>query len=188
MSRIIIGGVLGGLVLFVWGAIAHLPPVGTAGERSLSPQEGDAVLGGMRGSMKERALYVLPGMEEKQAWLAKFEAGPAAVVAYNPHPAEQAFAGSPFASWMLIELVADLIAGIMGAVIAANLSSALRFWPRVLVLASIGLIATVDIDVSYWNWFAFPTNYLLAQFVDHGGGWLMAGLVLARIKPAAPPR
>jgi hypothetical protein len=30
-------------------------------------------------------------------------------------------------------------------------------------------------------WYAFPTSYLLAQFVDHGGGWFIAGLVLARV-------
>lgn len=182
MKRIIVGGLIGGLALFLWSWIAHLPPVGTAGERSVSPREGDAVLKSLRVSMKERALYVLPGMDGKEAWLTRYMAGPAAIVAYNPHPAEQAFAGSPFASWMLIELLGAVAAGLLGAVVAASLSGKAGYWPRVLVVASIGLIATIDVDVSYWNWYAFPTSYLLAQFVDHGGGWFMAGLILARIE------
>ena len=73
------------------------------------------------------------------------------------------------------------IIGLVGALIAANLSSALGYWPRVLLLAAIGALATIDIDASYWNWYAFPTPFLLAQFLDHVGGWFLAGLVLARI-------
>jgi hypothetical protein len=189
MKQIMLGGILGGLVLFSWSFIAHLPPIGTAGERSVSPEQGDAILAIMRGSMKERAIYMLPGMahgrpatpEEQRAWMTKFEAGPAAVVAYNPHPADQTIGSSHFLTFLLIELVTDIMAAFLGALIAASFASTLRYWPRVLLLAAIGLLATIDIDASYWNWFAFPTTYLLAQFVDHVGGWFVTGLVLARI-------
>jgi hypothetical protein len=192
MKKIILGGILGGLVLFTWSFIAHLPPIGTAGERAVSPEQGDAILGAMRGPLNERAIYLLPGMghgrqtpAEQQAWMAKFEAGPAAVVAFNPHPAEQTIGSSHFATWMLIELVTDIMAAFLGALIAAGLSSTLGYWPRVLLLTTIGLLATLDIDASYWNWFGFPTPFLLAQFVDHVGGWFVTGLVLARIcRPA----
>ncbi|HYM63032.1 MAG TPA: hypothetical protein VEZ11_19245 [Thermoanaerobaculia bacterium] len=188
MKKIMLGGLLGGLALFAWSFIAHLPPVGTAGEKTLTPEQGDVVLKIMHSSMKQRAIYILPGMNldrqtpaDKDAWLAKFEAGPAAVIAFNPHPAEQAFGGGPFATWMLIELVSDIAAAFLGAAIASGLSNSLGYWPRVLLLTAIGLLATIDIDVSYWNWFAFPTKYLLAQFVDHVGGWFVTGLVLARV-------
>jgi hypothetical protein len=95
MRKIIIRGVLGGLALFAWSFIAHLPPIGTAGERSVTPAEGDAILRIMNGPMHERAVYILPGFEAKHqdAWLKKLEVGPAAVVVYNPHPADQSVAG-----------------------------------------------------------------------------------------------
>jgi len=172
MKKILLGALLGGLALFVWSFLAHLPPIGTLGERVLPVAQEDDVLRTTRGAMLERAIYILPGVtEERKGSMAKFEAGPAAVIAYNPHPA-------PFATFFLTELACDFLAALFGAIIAANLSSALRYWPRVLVLTAIGLLATIDIDASYWNWYAFPTSYLLAQFVDHVGGWFVAGLVI----------
>jgi len=41
--------------------------------------------------------------------------------------------------------------------------------------------AGIVIDVSQWNWYSFPTMYMLAQLVDHTVGWFLAGLVLARV-------
>ena len=188
MKTIIPSGVLGGLALFVWSFIAHLPPIGTAGERTVLPEQGDVLLRTMTGVLRERAIYVLPGMgEDKQAWLARFEQGPAAIVAYNPRPAEQAVGGRPFATWILIELATAILSGLLGAIVATSLARTLGYWSRVLVLASIGLIATIDIDASYWNWFAFPTSFLFAQLVDHVGGWFVAGLVMAWITRADGP-
>jgi hypothetical protein len=182
MKRTLLAGLLGGLALFGWSFVAHLPPIGTAGERAVSPEQGDVVLNAMTSAMPDRAIYVLPGLEADQhTWLAKFERGPAAVVAYNPHPADQVLPGGPFVTWMLIEFVTALIDGLLGATLAARLAGTLGYWPRVFVVASVGLIATIDIDVSYWNWYAFPTSFLLAQFFDHVGGWFMAGLVMARM-------
>src|SRR5438094_5531791 len=101
MRKIIVGGLLGGITLFVWGYVAHLPPLGTAGERTLSARESDAVLGAMSRVMRERAVYILPPFSEG---IAKFAAGPAAVIAYNPHPTQH------MATWFGIELVADFAA------------------------------------------------------------------------------
>jgi hypothetical protein len=44
-----------------------------------------------------------------------------------------------------------------------------------------GLLGGLVLYVSQWNWYAFPTAYMLAQAVDHTVGWFLAGLVLARI-------
>ena len=193
MNRIILGGILGALVLFGWSAIAHMPPLGTAGLRMLPPAPEDSVIAALRGAMHERAIYILPGIdptrsqtpEEQQAWMVKFEAGPAAVVAYNPHPAERAHIGSAFATWFAIEFAGDIFVALLAALIASSFSRSLGYWPRVLLVAALGLIGTVDIDLSYWNWYAFPTPYFVAQLADHVGGWFLAGLVLARVcRPA----
>jgi hypothetical protein len=165
MRKVIIGGLLGGITLFVWSFIAHLPPLGTAGERALSAAPNDPLLS----AMHERAVYILLPKD-----------GPSAVIAYNPHPAHNA------ASWFGIELLADFAAAFLGAALAAGLSTSLGYWRRVLLLAAVGLIATIDIDVGYWNWYSFPTSYLAAQFVDHVGGWFVTGMVLARVTLTRP--
>ena len=187
MRKILLGGFLGGLVLFVWSAIAHMPPLGTAGERVVVASQERGVLEMLGNSMHERAIYVLPGIDpnstasEQQAWAARYARGPAAVVAFNPQPADRAWAGSSFATWFTVEFLSDMIVGFLGACIALGLSNAIGFWPRAMLIGSIGLAATIDIDVSYWNWYGFPTTYLLAQFFDHVVGWFLMGLVVSRI-------
>jgi hypothetical protein len=178
---------LAAVALFVWSMIAHLPPIGTAGERSLSGAGSDAALRALGAVMHERAVYILPGFDggsnDRDAWLAKFAAGPAAVVVYNPHPFEHVIAGKPFPTWLGFEFASDLAAALLASVIATKLSQHIGYWPRVAVFAMIGLIATIDVEVGYWNWYAFPAAYLLAQLVDHAGGWFLAGLVFARATP-----
>ena len=187
MKKFILGGTLGGLVLFVWSAIAHLPPIGTAGERIVASSKEPAVFKALSDAMTERALYMLPGLEmkrpaaERQAWSARYEQGPAAVVAFSPRPADRAWAGSSFATFFAVEFLSDMLVGLLGAAIGISLSSALGFWQRASLLAMVGLIATIDIDASYWNWYGFPTSFFLAQCVDHVGGWFFAGLLIAGV-------
>lgn len=167
MTKMLLGGLAGGLVLFAWSFLAHLPPLGTAGLKRLTPQQDAAVIASLGEAMKDRAVYPV--------WTGKFGTGPAAVIAYNPRP------GTGMPAFFLNELLASLVAALLGAAIALGLSTTLGYWPRVLLIALIGVIGTIDVDAGYWNWYSFPTTYLLAQFVDHAGGWFLAGLVLARI-------
>ena len=57
---------------------------------------------------------------------------------------------------------------------------------RVGVVALLGLVAWLSIEVSYWNGYGFPTAYELAQLVDQVGGFACAGCVLAKlVRPPA---
>ena len=192
MKRVIGGGILGGLVLFVWGAVAHMAlPLGTAGLRVIPPSQEAAVLAAMQGAMSERALYMFPGMdpsrettdEEQRAWMAKYAAGPAGIVAFNPHPAARVSgaAGWLFPSWFLTEFLGDILAALVAAFLVTHVPATAGYGKRVLLVGSLGLLMTLDIDLGYWNWYAFPTSYALAQLVDHTVGWSLVGLVLARI-------
>ncbi len=42
-----------------------------------------------------------------------------------------------------------------------------------------GMLATIAANVSYWNWYGFPTSYTLAALVDMVVGYALAGLVMA---------
>lgn len=178
-------GILGGIVMFLWGFLSHVVlPLGGVGLRSMPPSQEAAVVEAMRGAMSERALYFFPGMdmtrkptaEEEEAWKAKFRAGPAGIVAYDPRP------GEPMSPRQLgTELAANVLAVLLAAVLIMNVAGSAGYGRRVLLVAVIGLITTFDVDVSQWNWYGFPTNYLLAQLVDHVAGWLVAGLVVARV-------
>jgi uncharacterized membrane protein len=69
----------------------------------------------------------------------------------------------------------------MAAIVILHVPGSVGFLRRALLVALLGLLETFDIDVSQWNWYSFPTAYMLAQLVDHTMGWFLAGLVLARV-------
>ena len=38
---------------------------------------------------------------------------------------------------------------------------------RMLLSAALGFFAWMSIDVSYWNWYEFPSSYAMAQMIDY---------------------
>lgn len=58
--KLIAASVVGGVIVFVWSAIAHMAtPLGTAGVRVMANE--DAVVGAMKASLPESGLYIFPG-------------------------------------------------------------------------------------------------------------------------------
>lgn len=190
MRRIIVGGIVAGLVLFAWSFVAHdLLPSGTAGLRTIPPAQEEAVISSLRSGLNEHAIYLFPGFdlsgntnaEQQRGWKDRYEAGPAGVIVFNPHPAERVSADALFAQVFATELICDVLAGLLAAVLISQLPAGAGVLRRALFVGSLGLLMTLDVDVSYWNWYAFPVSYTLAQLVDHGVGYLLAGVVLARV-------
>ena len=189
-KRIVIGGVLGGVALFLWGAVSHMAtPLGSMGISTIPNEE--VVLGAMRSNLPGRGLYFFPGMdlsrtptaEEQRAWERKYEQGPAGILIYRPQGGpvmSAAQLGNELASNIALALVAAwLFAAASGGLTTAG--------SRILFVALIGLIGGLDIHVSYWNWYGFPTTYTLAGMLDGFIGFLVMGIVFhfAIRKPAA---
>lgn len=190
MKRVIAGGVLAGLVLFGWGWISHeILPLGEAGVRAVPATEEGAIVAAMRASLTERALYIFPAMDREEmkkpevrsAWLDRYLAGPSGIVAFDPHPGERTSSRTYMARVFGTELAGNLLAGLLGALLLASLPASVGFGRRVALAGALGLLATLEVELGYWNWFGFPTSYFLAQVADHTLGWILAGLVLAWI-------
>ena len=149
-----LGGLLAGLVLFGWSFVAHMPPVGTMGYAAVSAGQDAPALAALGSRMDRRAIYVLPRIdlaatpEQQRDWTVRYEAGPSAVVVFDPRPGSRALAGSVFAGQLILELAGAMLAGLLGAAIALNLPGALGYWRRVWLVTAIGLIATIDVDAS----------------------------------------
>ncbi len=184
MKRILLGGVLGGIAMFVWSAAAHmLLPVGEMGIKILPDEK--PVLDVLRSSIHESGFYFFPGMdmsrrateEEQKAWEAKYEAGPTGILICRPHGAK-AFAPSQ----MLTELASDIAAVLLAAFLLSRMAGG--FGMRVLSATLLGPIAWLAISASYWNWYGFPGMYVAGEAIDQTVGWLCAGLVVAAIVKA----
>ena len=79
-----------------------------------------------------------------------------------------------------IQFVGDVLV----MLIAAFLLSQARltgYGARLLFVALMGLIPTLQTDMPEWNWYGFPDAYFGAQFLVHLVGFVAGGLVLARL-------
>jgi hypothetical protein len=191
--KIILAGLVGGVVMFLWGFIAHMVlPLGEAGFKTLPHQ--DALLPAISAQLKEDGLYIFP-------WPESPPGTPMPVNEESRKKAEQLFQTAPHGLLLFhAPPAAMLTGGQLGTEFATNCASSLlaaalvsmtlgglgSFSRRVLFVATIGLIAGVAVNVPNWNWYGFPSSFTLAQIAEHVIGFGVAGLAIAAIiKPAA---
>src|SRR6185369_3094762 len=113
-KRVIIAGLAGGIVMFLWGAVSHmLLQLGDAGLSQLKAQE-EPVLTALRQNIKEPGLYFYPGLmtdhptqADQQAWMEKYRRGPTGLLLYNPSGSEPMTAKQ-----FVVQIAADLVMGL----------------------------------------------------------------------------
>jgi hypothetical protein len=185
MKRVLIGGVVGGLVVFIWGAVSHMAtPLGEMGIKEIPDEAG--VLTAIKERIKEPGLYFFPGIDrkktltdlEQKAWEEKIKTGPSGIMVVTPSGGE---AMSPR------QLITELASNILAALVASYLVSQVvgGYLKRVAFVALLGVFGWLSISVSYWNWYGFPTDFSIAALAEEAVGWLLAGLVIAAIAKRA---
>jgi hypothetical protein len=185
MVKVIVGAVVAGIVVFCWGAIAHMAlPIGTMGIRPI-PGE-DKVIAAIKDTIREPGFYFIPGRDmskpqsksEEEAYAAKVRQGPSGVMVIHPEGSESMSPGQ-----LLTELGSSVVAALVAALVLTHVRSG--YFGRVLVVTAMGLFGFLSILVSYWNWYGFPTDFTIGAVLDEVIGWFLAGLVLAAIiRPA----
>jgi hypothetical protein len=185
MKKVAIGALAGGVVMFIWGAFSHMVlPIGKMGLKSL-PSE-DAVMQALRSAIPEDGLYFFPGLdlskdptpEEQSAWESRYRSGPAGLLLFHPQ------GGAPLEpTQLLTELFSNVLAAAVAAFVASLLAAS--YGRRAMAIALLGLFAWLSISASHWNWYGFPGDFIFAEGVDQVVGWLLAGLVIARLVPPA---
>ena len=176
LLRIILAGIVGGIIVFAWGAISHMAlPVGEMGINNLP---GEATLmPAMKDSITQPGFYMFPGMPKNpteadtNAWMEKYKSGPAGVLIYRPVGGEVMSPkqlGTEFASNLAAALIAAFILSCVGR--GVGRSTAIGF--------GLGVFAWLSIDVSYWNWYGFPFEMIMGSLIDQGIGWMAAGVAM----------
>jgi len=179
MKKILFGALVGAVVLFVWSFVSHmLLPLGHIGIQQVSNE--DPILDAMRANIQQPGLYFLPGLHRSQyndeaarkGWAEKARRG-FAIVIYQ-------LSGEEMTSGQLAtEFVSNLFVALLAALLLSHIGGS--FLSRTLAVGIMGLIAGLDIYVSYWNWFKFPTDYTLAVMFDQFIGFLLMGAALTMI-------
>ena len=193
-TRIIVAGIVGGIVMFIWNFVAHdLLPLGEMGVR-LIPNE-DAVTSVLQTNLGDiSGFYVFPSggltpgatREQKGAAMKKAEeqmaAGAGGVLIYRP---KRIF---NFPKRLGIEFATEMLESLLAVFLLAQ-TGITGFGGKVGFVLTAGILAAITTNVPYANWYGFPKDFTLAQMIMMVVGFLLvgivAGLLLKRSDPAA---
>ena len=185
VKKVILGGVLGGLVMFLWGAISwmvmpwHDLTIATFAEES-------AVAETILMHAPQDGVYLLPNARQQDPRL-------------SPEEKAQALAGAkertrtgPFIFMSVARdgtdpddpmlFVRSLVIQILGATLITMLlvqTRGLRYWCRVGFVETAGIVVAIFATLPMWNWWQFPLPYTLVNFADFVIAAIFAGLVIA---------
>ena len=179
--RILIAGIIGGLLMFCWGAVAHMMlPIGEMGMKV--PTEQAAALTTLGTTTQGAGIYMYPSMpsedwqdEAKMKAFAESAKGqPYAFVVYQPggNPVNASMGPSLGKQW-----ASDTLSALVAAWVLAL--GAFGFGKRVIIAGAMGLFSWLTISVPYWNWYMFPTDFTFGNMLEQVVGWLIAGVGMA---------
>ncbi|HEU0209756.1 MAG TPA: hypothetical protein VFQ78_12355 [Candidatus Udaeobacter sp.] len=193
--RVLLACILGGIVMFIWTSMAHMAlPLGEAGIREI-PNE-SAVLSAMQSNIEDKTgLYIFPGpgagknasRQEKSEAMKhmseKIATNASGILMYHPP-------GRPFAlgKSLGIEFGTELLESILVVVLLAWAGIG-SFAGRVSFTIVAGILTAIGTNVSYWNWYGFPSSYtasyIFIQIVGFFCVGIVAGTILRKRSPAA---
>ena len=185
MSRKLLAGILGGLAFFVWSSLAHVVlPLGRTGFQEIPNEQ--VVISAMKTIMPNPGLYLFPGLglppdatgaQMRAAMPAreqKVASGPSGILIYFPAREVNLWRNLP------IELGTNILQVLLAVFLLAQ-TSLTSFGARWRFVTVVGILAAISNNVSYWNFYGFPTSYTLAYAFTIAMGFVFAGLVAAAI-------
>ncbi len=191
--KILLAGILGGIVMFIWTSIAHMVlPLGEAGISEIPNEK--TVLDAMQSNIGEKSgLYFFPGpgvgsnatrQEKNEAMkqeVAKMASGPSGLLIYNY---ARPFA---FGKSLTVEFATELIESILVVFLLAQTLIG-SFGGRVGFVFVAGILAAITTNVPYWNWYGFPCVYTASYMSIQIIGFFLVGIVAALVlRKSAPP-
>jgi len=185
-TRIILAGVLGAVAMFAWTAIAHMAlPIGEAGVENTTDDE--ALLSAMKSTVKNKeGLYIYPTMglppdathAQQSAAMEKYpeklEKNPSGIFLYHPAGSRPMNMGK----YLTIEFITELCEALLVVWLLAQ-TRLVSFGGRLAFVTAAGLMTAISTNVSYWNWYGFPTNYTAAYMFIQFVGFFLVGIVAA---------
>src|SRR5579862_67208 len=192
-KRILLGGILGGVAMFLWSSVAHMIlPLGQAGIKEIPNEQ--PVLSSMQAGLGQASgLYMFPGMgvgpdanrqqrnEAMRDYGQKLAANPSGLLIYHP-PGAPALTGGQLMTEFLTEFVEALLLAFLLAQTRAT-----TFGSRIGLAIVIALVGVITTNVPYWNWYGFPLSYTLPYAFTQIVGYTIAGIVAASfLKTQAP--
>lgn len=189
MKNILVGGIVGGIILYVWGFLAWtVLPLHNDSMRGVENE--DRVAETLTTTIGAQGIYLLPHMpepsddlsaEELQIAAEDFEKkhrqGPLVMIIYNPHGADPMMLSQKITGFILSVLSAMMVVWLLSRSTAMTAS----FIGRVSYCGVIGILISSCSHLMMWNWMGFPLDYTTAMVADTIISWLLAGAGIAAV-------
>ncbi len=185
MKKILLAGLAGGFVVFLWGFVSHmLLPVGQMGFTQMPVNS--PLLEAMKQNLEKDGLYAFPGLEvgrkqteaEDAVWAGKYKMGPNGLLLYHPVGADPI---SP--RRLFLQLATDIFGALLLAYllvgIAGSTGAQVPLAKMLRIAGAAGVFSWASIEIAYWNWYGFPAAFVLAELIDQVVGWSLATLAIA---------
>lgn len=185
-ARAFVAAILGGIAMFIWTSLAHMAlPLGEAGVSEIPHEQ--SVVSTMETNIGQSGFYIFPGLhagpnatreQRREAMKRMAETYPnnaSGILVYHPP-------GRPltFGKWIGIEFITELLQVILVVFLLAQ-TRLISFGSRVGFIVTAGILATITTNISYWNWYGFPTVYTAGYMLIEIIGFICAGLVVALV-------
>ena len=187
MIKLLLGAVLAGIVLMLWGWVTWGLLAGTM-DIVRPPAEERALAAALGASIPEDGTYFLPweGMEgdaqEQAAWKANHESGPIALL-FVRTKGQSSDMGAMMGGGLVHFIVSAFLAGLLLKMALPALGS---YGARVGLVAFAGLFGAFAMELPLSVWWYVPWSYTLFNFFATVVAWFLAGLVLAAfVKPTS---
>lgn len=185
-TRIFLAGILGAVAMFAWTSIAHMAlPLGEAGVQNTMDDE--ALLSAMKSTVKDKdGFYIYPTMglppdathaqqhAAMEKYAASLEKNPSGFFIYHPAGSRPMNMGK----FLSIEFITELVEALLAVWLLAQ-TRIVSFGGRVRFVTAAGIMAAIATNVSYWNWWGFPTIYTASYILIQVVGFFLVGVVAA---------
>ena len=187
-----LGGVLGAVVLFLWGFLYWVVLSDTLlPYKHMADQA--AVVEVLQENLTETGIYWFPMAQydpdattdekqaAKEASYERHRQGPLGGVIYHKVGRE------PMAPSALVKgFVINFVSALLASILLCSACARKGYAKRVAFVLGLGLFIAVSVHLIAWNYMFSPMGFTLLKIGDSVVGWLLAGLVIAAVvKPSA---
>ena len=183
LKQIIIGGLLGGITLFMWGFVSWAAM--DWHHNTVQSHSGvEAVVENISDHLPETGVYYFPPMtfdksdtEAMEAWMERHKNEPHGMIFYNATPGE---AMPP--SRLLRGFMTDVIASMMATVLLLIALPGLQtYWSRVFYVLALGVFAIMSVHLVNGVFHDMPFTWTVGVGLDLTVSWLLVGLVFGAL-------
>jgi hypothetical protein len=180
-QKILKCGLIGGFILFVWGAVAWtvLPFQKAYMFRFDNEKE---VKNAIADNAKCDGIYMVPApapagssQEDQASANQRISSGPFSMVAVSVNGQNPSNVGRAIATLIVKIIEVCLVAWLIFFVGGLDFNRLIRF------VTMVGIVIALSVGIPLWIWFSFPAGFIIGMMSEIVVGWFIVSLALARI-------